>query len=96
MGKKRKHGDVVRVPVRGTREKQTDQARKLSAIIKSGKTEEKYLSHIFALFTDVPVTDILAFAEKFDISLPVIKTYYLKHVKKYYRNHELEEVFTFK
>lgn len=70
--------------------------KKLSAIIKSGKTEEKYLSHIFALFSDVPVQDILAFAEKFDISLPVIKTYYLKHVKKYYPNHELEEVFTFK
>ena len=70
--------------------------KKLSALIKSGKTEEKYLSHIFALFADVPVPDILAFAEKFDIRLPVIKTYYLKHVKKYYPNHELEEVFTFK
>jgi hypothetical protein len=40
--------------------------KKLSALIKSGKTEEKYLSHIFALFADVPVPDILAFAEKFD------------------------------
>lgn len=70
--------------------------KKLSAIIKSGKTEEKYLSHIFALFSDVPVTDLLAFAEKFDISLPVIKAYYLKHVKKYYPNHKLEEVFTVK
>jgi len=60
--------------------------KKLSAIIKSGETEEKYLAHIFALFTDVPVVDILAFAEKYDISLPAIK--------KYYPNRELEEVFT--
>lgn len=70
--------------------------KKLSALVKSDKTEEKYLSHIFALFADVPVQDILAFAEKFDISLPVIKKYYLKHVKKYYPNHELEKVFTVK
>ncbi len=70
--------------------------KKLSAIIKSGETEEKYLAHIFALFTDVPIPDILAFAEKYDVSLPVIWKYYLKHVKKYYPNHELEEVFTVK
>ena len=34
MGKKRKRGDVLRFPVRRTREKQTDQDRKLSEIIK--------------------------------------------------------------
>ncbi len=28
--------------------------KRLSAIIKSGETDEKYLAHIFALFTDVP------------------------------------------
>lgn len=69
---------------------------KLAAIIKSGETEEKYLAHIFALFADVPVSDLLAFAGKYDISLQVIKKYYLKHVKKYYPNHELEEVFAVK
>jgi hypothetical protein len=70
--------------------------KKLSAIIKSGETDEKYLAHIFALFSDVPVSDILAFAEKYDISLTAIKKYYLDHVKKYYPNVELEEVFTLK
>ncbi len=70
--------------------------KKLSAIIKSGETEEKYLAHIFALFTDVPVSDILVFAEKYNISLAVIKKYYHKHIKKIYPNHALEEVFAFK
>lgn len=70
--------------------------KKLSAIIKSGKTEEKYLAHIFALFTDVPVADLLVFTEKHGISLKVIQKFYDKHVKKYYPNHELEEVFALK
>ncbi len=70
--------------------------KKLASLIKSGETEEKYLAHIFALFTDVPVSDILTFAEKYDISLSAIKTYYLKHVKKIYSNYELEEIFALK
>jgi|GEM_PF-2076119 len=70
--------------------------KKLSEIIKSGKTEEKYLAHIFALFTDVPVPDILAFTEKYGISLSLIKKYYFKHVKKFYSNTELENAFSFK
>jgi hypothetical protein len=70
--------------------------KKLSEIIKSGKTDNKYLAHIFALFTDVPASDFLAFIKKYDISLPTIKKYYFKHVKKFYPNAELENVFTFK
>jgi hypothetical protein len=70
--------------------------KKLSALIKSDETEEMYLAHIFALFTDVPVSDLLTFAEKYDISISAIKKYYMKHVKKFYSNHELEDVFTIK
>lgn len=70
--------------------------KKLSEIIKSGKTEEKYLAHIFAFFTDVPVPDILVFIKKYGISLSLIKKYYVKHVKKFYPNTELENVFSFK
>lgn len=70
--------------------------KKLSEIIKSGKTDEKYLAHIFAFFTDVPVPDILAFIKKYGISLSLIKKYYFKHVKKFYPNAELENVFSFK
>jgi len=70
--------------------------KKLSEIIKSGKTDNKYLAHIFALFTDVPAPDFLAFIKKYDISMPAIKKYYCKHIKKFYPNAELENVFTFK
>ena len=66
--------------------------KKLSAIIKSGKPEKKYLPHIFALFADVPTADLLAFAAKSGIGLPDIKKFYSKHVKKYYPNHELEGI----
>jgi hypothetical protein len=48
------------------------------------------------LFTDVPASDSLAFIKKYDISLPAIKKYYFKHIKKFYPNTELENVFTFK
>jgi hypothetical protein len=70
--------------------------KKLSSLIKSGEAEEKYLAHIFVLFTDVPVSDLLTFAEKYNISVSAIKKYYMKYVKKYYSNHELEDVFALK
>jgi hypothetical protein len=70
--------------------------KKLADIVKSGKTDEKYLAHVFALFSDVPVSDLLAFAEKHEISLSAVKKYYDKNVKKFYPNHELEEVFALK
>ncbi len=70
--------------------------KKLTAIINSGKTEDKYLPHIFALFTDVPVADLFFFVGKNHISLPVFKTYYQMHVKKFYPNHELEEALAVK
>jgi hypothetical protein len=65
-------------------------------VIKSGETEEKYLAHFFALFADVPVSDLLTFAEKYDISISAIKKYYLKYVQKFYSSHELEDVFALK
>lgn len=70
--------------------------KKLSEIIKSGRMEKKYLAHIFPLFTDVPVADISVFIRKYDISLPEIREFYLKHVKKYYPNRDLENLFSFK
>lgn len=70
--------------------------KKLSSLIKSGEIEEKYLAHMFALFTDVPVSDLLTFAEKYSISISAIKKYYMKHVKKFYSNYELEDVFALK
>jgi len=70
--------------------------KKLSEIIKSGKTDDKYLSHLFALFTDVPVSDIMFFTKKNKISLSLLKKYYLKNIKKFYSNTELENVFSSK
>ena len=70
--------------------------KKLSEIIKSGKTDDKYLSHLFALFTDVPVSDIIFFTKKNKISLSLLKKYYLKNIKKFYSNTELENVFSSK
>ncbi len=70
--------------------------KKLSEIIKSGEIEKKYLAHIFAFFADVPVPDMMAFIKKYDISQSLIKKYYFKHVKKFYPNAELENVFSSK
>ena len=65
--------------------------KKLCAIIKSGKTEDKYLAHFFALFTDVPLPDLLAFAENNDLSLTAVKKFYQKYIKQFYPNPALEE-----
>ncbi|MCG2813223.1 MAG: arginine deiminase-related protein, partial [Thermodesulfovibrionales bacterium] len=62
----------------------------------SAEKDNKYFAHVFCLFSDVPASDFLAFIKKYDISLPAIKKYYFKHVKKFYPNTELENVFTFK
>lgn len=69
--------------------------KKLSALIKSGTVEQKYLPHIFSFFTDVPTTDILFFIKKFHIPLLLLKKYYINYVKDLYPNKELEEVFTY-
>ena len=68
---------------------------KLAGMIKSGKKEDKYIAHIFALFSDVPVQDIIAFCYKHDINLMIMEKYYNKYVKHLYPNHELEEVFAY-
>ncbi len=70
--------------------------KKLSEIIKTGKIDTKYFAHIIALFTDVPVPDFMVFIKKYGISLSTVKKFYFKHIKKFYSNNELENIFTFK
>ncbi len=69
--------------------------KKLSALIKTGTVEQKYLPHIFAFFTDVPTPDVLHFIKKFHIPLLLLKNYYTNYVKDLYPNKELEDIFTY-
>ena len=65
----------------------------LADIIKSGELPDKYFAHLCAFFTDVPVSAMTKFTNRYGIDLKVLKDYYYKHIQKYYQNKELEEVF---
>lgn len=67
----------------------------LVELIKKKKFNKKWSAHIFAFFSDVPVQDIVKFAIKHRIPLEDIKKYYEQHVKNYYPNKELEDIFVY-
>ena len=64
----------------------------LAAILKSGRMDERYLAHLFNFFTDVPVSEMLRFARRFEIPLQTLKQFYIQYIREYYPNPELEEV----
>lgn len=65
----------------------------LAEIIISGELPAKYFAHLCAFFTDVPVSAIMKFINRYGIELKTLENYYYKHIKKYYRNNDLEDVF---
>ena len=65
----------------------------LAKIIISGELPAKYFAHLCAFFTDVPVSAIMKFINRYGIELKMLENYYYKHIKKYYPNYDLEDVF---
>lgn len=65
----------------------------LAVILKSGEMDPHYLAHLCNFFTDVPVAEILRFAKRFGIPMQTLKQFYFLHIREYYPNPDLEEVF---
>ncbi len=65
----------------------------LAEIIRSGELPVKYFAHLCAFFTDVPVSAIMKFINRYGIELKTLENYYYKHIREYYPNHDLEDVF---
>lgn len=64
---------------------------KLAQIIKSGRAVKRWQGHLAVFFTEVAVCEILRFAREHGISRGELKRYYERHIKKLYRNQELED-----
>jgi len=75
------------------REPVTDE--ELAEIILTGRVPPHRLAHVFALYTDVPLAWLLAFAEAYGISLETLWRFYQTHVQPFYRNERFEGLFRY-
>ncbi|MFH1386150.1 MAG: hypothetical protein ABIH50_00575 [bacterium] len=66
-----------------------------AALIRSGLLKAEYYAHIFAFFTELPLSTILSFIKKHKLTALQTLNYYKKNVRKYYRNLMFEEYFKY-
>jgi len=52
---------------------------------------DQYSGHLAVFFTEVPVSELAAFINKFNIPAKILKQYYFKYIAPVYTNKNLEE-----
>lgn len=66
----------------------------VATFIKNNILPEEYREHMYVFFTEVPVSAIFRFILEQDITLDELRTYYITHIQRLYRNKDLEELFS--
>ncbi|NWF53025.1 MAG: hypothetical protein HXY47_08105 [Nitrospirae bacterium] len=65
----------------------------LAQFIKKGEFPEQFREHNYVFFTEVPVSLVYKFMLQYEISLKILKDYYMKFIEPVYHNKDFERMF---
>ncbi len=64
----------------------------LAEIIKSGKLPDEKRGYLEVFFSEVPLSEIVDFCDRYEITINELKNFYEKNIKSLFSNKELEEL----
>ena len=65
---------------------------KLAEIIKSGELPEEKRGYLEVVFSEVPLSEIVDFCDKYGITINELKNFYEKNIRPLFSSKELEEL----
>jgi len=66
--------------------------KELAEIIKSGELPEEKRGYLEVFFSEVPLSEIVDFCDKYGITINELKNFYERNIKPLFSNKELEEL----